>query len=237
MAYTFVNKVGMTTSLSATVTPSGMPAGFSPGDLLVAVTFTNGTGQSVTTPSGWTQLGTTVNSPSVIMFARIAQLGDTAPNFVWTGGLTAADIACFTGLIYTDLTTIVDKYSDRASSSTSLIVTNGASMLPTNNASLCFVAGRIRTTNAKTFGSMPSTFTLLSDASPSGNNEAVTWGYVIQTTATTLATNLTVTVSPSEASAANTQGFAIVLQPGVFAPNALMTWPTQTFVNTPYIQS
>jgi len=207
--------------------PSSFPAGVTPGDLLVGFTATDGNGQTFTTPNPggtqpWVRLGTAVNATSVCVIARFYQAGDTVPPFVWSGGNVEADIAAFSGGTYTDLATIVDQYSDRASTSTTLIVLNGGSLAPTKDNGLAIMGGRIRKTSvsdAATFSAMPTGFTKLSSANPNGNNQATVWMYSIQGAKATIALQQTVAMNVPESAGQNTQGLGMVLFVGTAVPS------------------
>ena len=220
MSYSLRASVGMATSSTTSVAPASLPSGWQAQDLLVAVTMTNATGTPTPTdPSGWTRLITTSSAAALMLYGRWAQSGDTVPTFTWSSGVTAADIAAFSGGPVTDLATINDKYTERASTSTSVVVFNGGSLAPTNDNSLVIMAGRMRktgTSDGATFGSAPSTFTKFTNgfANPNGGTQDVIWCYCIQTTKATIATNQTLSMSIAEGAGQNTQGFGVVLKLG-----------------------
>jgi len=219
MSYSLRANVGMTTASGTSVTPASLPAGWQVGDLLLGLTTTNAAtgGPTPTDPAGWTRLIVPVNSPALMLYGRIAQAGDTAPTFTWNLGATAADIAAFSGTVYTDLSTIRDKYTDRATTSTTVIALNGGSLVPAVDNELVILAGRRRASiSANTFGAAPAGFTKFTGPA-SANGQDVVWMYQLQTTATTIAATQAVTVGTAEASD-NTQGFGVVLKQGTSGP-------------------
>jgi len=211
--YVFGNNSGMTTGTTSVV--GTLPSGWSVGSLLLAYTSTNGNGQTITTPSGWTLISPNVNTTACKLYARIAQAGDTAPTFTWSGGQVCCDIAYFTGDVFTDLTTIVTNSNDRASTSTNNIVLNAGSLTPSQDNSLVICGGRIRktaTSDGSTVTQPAFAPTRLSLAQPNGGNQSSIWDYQIQTTSTTIALNQ-VHVKGTADTSDNTQGFMVVLKP------------------------
>jgi hypothetical protein len=99
MAVAFAD-VGTRANTSGATTLTPVIQSHSVGDLLIALVAVKGTGTTINTPSGWTQI-INVNSASTInvgIFYRVATGSDSNPVFTWTPTAQAiAIIARFTG--------------------------------------------------------------------------------------------------------------------------------------------
>jgi hypothetical protein len=79
---------------SATLAP-GLPSGWQPGDLHVAVCHVRLRTATVTMPAGWDLQGSYQHSDAtnglsrVYIFTRVAQTGDTAPTVTFANGATS----------------------------------------------------------------------------------------------------------------------------------------------------
>jgi hypothetical protein len=132
------NFVGSATSINVGATsPAFSNGAFAAGDILLAsVTLNTGTGNSVTPPSGWTQIGAyqlDVNSFGTAYFWRLAD-GTESGSFTFTFGATS--FACWTLIDYSgaaaspfDGTSVTSTYTGGAGTTTAITTINAGDML------------------------------------------------------------------------------------------------------------
>lgn len=223
------NAAGAYSSLSGgggNMTPA-MPA-FSVGDLLLLDTGVNSI--SIAPPTigagAWTKLTTNSVILCAALYGRIAQAGDTSPTFQWDAGHQAySRISSFTGVVYTDLTTIVAVSNERAASTAGAIAVN-ATAAPSVANCLVIRGGRClktATSNGATFNDWSTDsgiYTKIGGTQLVQNGNALAAGlwYRQQTTAAaTSADGANLSIADA---ANNSQGYTIVLksQAGIVVP-------------------
>ena len=192
-AYTF-RADGTKANGAAPISP-GAPAGVVAGDLLLIATTCRPNASTLTTPTGWSVLKTndaeTENGATLL--GRIADGGaNDTPTISWSTGNSSAQIAAFSGDVYTDLATIVAHSAAAASTSNTVDIPNPAITITTDN---CLVIGVAK--KRKTATSNEATVT-----SPTGLNNRIgldwqggslttlVWDYTQQTTATNISASI-----------------------------------------------
>lgn len=191
------------------ITPA-MPTGWAVGDLLLLHTGVYSGSTTLATPAGWTRLSIDGTDKQCPLFGRIAQLGDTAPAINW-GGTSYAGMACFTGVTFQDLSTIVHIHNSRGSTNTSSVPYPSLNVTIDDN--LILTGGRrfkTSATDGATFNITPTNFFKMGQSIPAGNfRSAAVWNFQIQKAATALVQDGSV-LSISDASDAS-NGFAVAL--------------------------
>lgn len=186
-----------TAANGTSVTP-GAPAGVVAGDLLLLAIMCRNNTDTFTTPTGWTPLSPSVNLTWGVLYGRIATgtAGDNPPTMASDGGTQCiAQIAAFSGDVYTDLASIVhavvDQTGNLASPNGNNIQYNALSV--SLNACLIIAWGahnKTTTSNGATLAAL-SGFTEIggpNGTNPNGSSMSFYWGYQQQTTAANLST-------------------------------------------------
>jgi hypothetical protein len=172
---------------SGAVLSPGLPAGFQAGDLHLLATCARAAGETLTV-TDWTELATYTTFGSVKLFGRIAVGGDTGPSVNWSGATaSAAQIAGFSGSVYTDLTTINSVVNEDIGGSNALFQYDP--ITPAHDGCIVLIIGRkgkTATTDGITADAEPG-FTELGQSALNGSTSLFVWNYVIQTTATAVA--------------------------------------------------
>jgi len=189
---------------------ASMPATFSAGNLLIGMTRSRSSSETLTQPSGWTNIFTHTNvSGSIVVFAKIAAGGDGAPTISWSGSTyVTCQIASFSGDVYTDLSTIVVHSAVLNGSAVNIDVP--ALTVTTDNCLIISGGGHNKTAvNDPVTFTNPGAYTTIGKISPNGTAMSSAWGYVQQTTASNLsATDWT----PSASESQSRSGVTIALQ-------------------------
>jgi len=181
--YTYV-----ATGTGSTSGTPGQPAGKSSGDLLImAAAVRDGSDTLNTAPAGWSLLASNLRTA---LFGRIAtnDSSDDVSHDFWSGtGNNYAQIACFSGDVYTDLNTIVVGVG-YGGGGTNNDIPSGAVAISTDN---CLVIGlgakqKTLTSNGATITSPTGVDNRLGFNWPNGSNLGFVWDYDIQTTATNI---------------------------------------------------
>lgn len=221
------------------MTPT-MPT-FSAGNLFLLQTGVNSITLGAPTISGWTKLTTNGTAKCAALYGRIAVGGDTAPTFQWDASHQAySRIVSFSGDVYTDLTTIVALESERATNTTGKIPVQSTTAPSQGN---CLVirgghCNKTSTNNGATFGDWAidsGIYTKIgTELVQSGSALAASLWYEFQAFATATSTD-TAGLTNADTNN-NAQGFTIFLKSQPAAPDALLSWPKQTFVTETIIQ-
>lgn len=214
-----LNSTGAYTSAltGGNMTPA-MPS-FSAGMLFGLETFVNSTSVSPPTISGWTKVSPSVSALGAALYLRVAVGGDTSPTFQWDASHQAGSrIFCFSGDVYTDLSTIISISNDRGAATTGRIAVFGTAA-PSQANCLVIRGGRCvktATNNGSTFGDWltdSGIYTKIGGTQLVQNGSALAaacW-YWQQTTATATSADLALLTNTD--TSANAQGFTIVLKP------------------------
>lgn len=185
--YTFVAAGTGSTSGSP-----GQPAGKSAGDLLLCATGARSSSETLNTaPTGWTHLGS-VNRIGV--YGRIAT-NDSNDNIsshdFWSGtSSTYSQIACFTGDVYTDLSSIVVVSNSGSGESVDL---PNVSLTPTMDNNIIIGIGakqKTTTSNGATLTSPSGLSNRIGLSWANGSTIGFVWDYTIQTTATAISASV-----------------------------------------------
>lgn len=213
------NAAGAYTSFGAgggNMTPA-MPA-FNIGDLLLLDTAVNSISIAPPTISGWTRLSINTSAQCAALYARIAQSGDTSPTFQWDAGhQTYSRISSFTGVVYTDLTTIVATSNERATSTTGAIAVNATSAPSVANC-LVLRGGRClktATNNGHTFNDWTTdtgVYTKVGGTQVVQNGNALAGGLWFWQQTTAAATSADGANLSTADAAGNSQGYTVVLK-------------------------
>lgn len=184
-SYTPIGSPGTISRSNGSVTP-GLPTGWAAGNLCVLLVMSQLTASDVITdPSGWTVLANRGTHSK--LYGRIMVGGDTAPtiSFSQSNG-HISQIECFSGNVYTDLSTIV--HTSNTSFSSSATVPSIPNITISQADTLVIIAGshlKTATSNGSTYDDVAS-FTEIAEERPSGSLMDFVWNYSQQTTATSL---------------------------------------------------
>jgi hypothetical protein len=183
-AYT-LRSVGTAAAGTGALSP-GMPSGWQVGDLLLLWAESRDNGQTLVTPTGWTLLSPSVHVGWTYLYGRIAVGGDTAPSIDYSATPhSRAQIAAFTGSVYTDLTTIVHASVDRTGSDNG--IPYSALSVSTDNCLVLALGSHNKTTTSDgAVANDLSGFTRLDRQTDTGTGLLSWWGYVQQTAATNI---------------------------------------------------
>jgi hypothetical protein len=185
MGYTLRGVGAMSVSGTGDITPA-LPSGWLNGDLGLAIAASRSV-ETITTPSGWTLLAAG-SSGVPALYGRIMQGGDVAPTFVFSGTTRhVAQVASFSGDVYTDLATIVAHSTPRTEGSGADFPYDALS-ITTDNCLVLIVGQKTKTnaTNGATINDEAG-FTELGESGEDGTRFFLVWNYVQQTTATNIA--------------------------------------------------
>lgn len=185
-AYTFQSVGTIAGNGAGTALSPGMPGTCSDGNLLVLFTAARAASQTLTV-TGWTEIASNTTNSSVKLLTRVRQSGDTSPSVDWSGAdYATAQIACYSGDVYTDQATIVAHSATTNGNSNSF---NYAALTISTADTLVLIAGK----HSKTATSDGITidaeagFTELGENSANGaGTQTFVWDYVQQTTATNI---------------------------------------------------
>lgn len=191
------------------------------GKLLLLHTGVNSGSIAPPAITGWTKLTTNGVSPLVegsALYGRIGQSGDTSPSFQWDASHQAySRIVSFSGDVYTDLTTIVDQESERATNTTGKIAVASCSV-PTFSNGLAIRGGhcvKTATTNGATFNDWitdSGIYTKIGNTQLVQSNAAMAAAlWYDQQTSPVGGASDTAALSITDSSG-NTQGFMIILK-------------------------
>jgi len=214
-------------------------------DILLLCTGSIGTTDTITTPGSWTRETSTNNATSAACFALYDTTGSaTIPTVNWSATNSAwAFVAVFRGIDSGLATCIATQ--DRANSSNKDLSLPAVTRTPSaNNAIVLALAKKKKdATSDGTSWGVPSTFTTpgttgvaLTDA-PNGTVDGCALAYWIQTTATLVGSGGTMTGTVNNTTAFTAQSFIFGFLAAAAAPDALLSWPKQTFVTETIIQS
>lgn len=184
--------VGTTVAGTGTLAP-GMPAGWQPDDLLALYTTCVSTSETLDAADvgdGWVEaaVADAGGHENLKLFLKIAEEGDTAPSCDWSGTSGGcAQIAAFSGDVFTNLATIVAHVISRESVTTrpkiwGLTVT-------TPNCLIISMSRIVKTavSNGTTYNSPTASIIELGEYEANGTNIAAVWGYQIQSAAANVA--------------------------------------------------
>lgn len=169
------------------VTPA-LPASLAVGDLMVTAILVEATSQTISTPSGWTQLGTTgATGITVAWYYRVYQSGDTAPSYSWaTSASNGGLVMRFTGV---DPTTSIGAKSTVSNGTTSTHTSNALTTTAANSMVILLDAVSVNTTLGT-----PSSWTLGINSGTGGsttNNIAMMYQTVASSGASSGSTSVT----------------------------------------------
>jgi hypothetical protein len=204
-AYTFRN-VGAADQHTGPCT-AGAPAGVVAGDLLLLHACSRSNAITLTTPSGWVKLNSSLDDTYNNMFGRIADGtgADTPPTLTWSGSAPCQAQCCaFFGDVYTDLSTIVHAVVDQSGNGAGADGNSVQYNALTISLANCLVIAR-GMHNKTTAGNAASPvmvglsgFTDIAQQNPSGAVFSAYWAYKQQTTATNLSVVIQARTAPVE---------------------------------------
>lgn len=198
MSFTF-RSVGTVATGNGALNP-GAPAGKAVGDLLLLSLVGRDLNQTAPAPTGWTLVSPTTPVGWQYLYARIADgtATDTPTGLLYTGTTRSqAQIAAFSGGLYTDLSTIAANSVDQYLPGTqvSILYSGGLTIAPAN----CLVIAigtknKTATSNGTTINAL-SGFTAIDSHVINGTDISQWWGYQIQSTPTNIAASLSQTLT------------------------------------------
>jgi hypothetical protein len=198
MAISFVSSGAFISGVNTSITP--IPGTYAVGDALLYCTGESFGSDSQTAPAGWQQLSFNSTVTGVTIWGRIAQsASETIPSVSW--GATNRGWAEITVLRGVDpsFTSTMTGSAERGANSTSNIIGSASSKTPTqDNCVALFVGGRNKT--SATDGNSYATtggFQIAAQISPNGSTYSALIAYLIQTTAASVAANMSFVGSPS----------------------------------------
>lgn len=227
----FVNLIGNNTPVAPAFS-AGQQVGVFTGELLGADT--------IAAPGApWIEATANLHAPQLRSFWLNSITGAEAmPTFNWGAvnrGWAIAVVCSGLDPTFTSGFTPLDRVSTQAQN----IVGPGSSALPLVDGCMNFFFGtRNKTTTSNgTSYSKPSAFTsLIAQSALNGNVASFALSYWLQTIATTIAANQSMNGTIADGSAQSLQSSLFSIRPAIVAPNALMSWPKQTFVTETLIQ-
>lgn len=189
-APTFVNVGAASHGDNATLTPA-LAAGLTVGDLMLCVAAIRNTAAYPVTPTGWARSPMFGKTENVALFTKQYVAGDAAPSIAFTGGsagdTTSAQCAAFRYLQATDLygNPIVHNRVLRLSNASAANITTPDLGVVRDGCVILLVGWK---QDDWTSSAPPAGFTEIGEpSSTTGNDQAFTWAYLIQTTATRVA--------------------------------------------------
>lgn len=212
MSITFVS-VGAVANAIGAITP--VAGSYNVGDLLVYATGERFGTDNITTPSGWTLLSADSVVTTMKLFGKFAtSTSETIPTVNWGGSNRGfATVAAFRG-VDTGFTTLATA-GERSSNTTLDLVGPSSNKTPSADGCLViFFASRNKTVTADgvTF-TAPSNFTMATQLSPNGTSFSMGLSYSIQTTATLIPANTSMTGSGPADSSLTMHATTIYLAP------------------------
>lgn len=225
MAIIRVSAGGFTNTFNATNTPaiSGTPTA---NDTLVWITGEYMGSNTVTAPAGWTRYGDT-NAHQIAVFFKDAAGGgaDTIPGINWGNQEQWGIVLVLRGA--RAVAQILDVTSDRVAVTNANIAGPAGTLTPTQAGDyVLFVGSRNKTsaTNTNTF-SAPTNFTMVAQQNSYANNgPGVGICEWIQTTATVIPANASLTGTPNtDATNQSMQGVIITLKAAGVTVNRTLT--------------
>jgi hypothetical protein len=217
------------------LTPT-LPPTFSAGSLLIlAAGELAGSGPVPDmSASGYTTLSINTSGKACALYGTIAIGGgsDVAPSINYSANRNFALMAAYDGYTLTTARAGVE----RASNATSGVFLQSATLATDDQLVIAIAMRNNATSGAHTIGSAPQSFAIRQSALATNTSEplAVYMDWV-QTTATNI-TASSVSTSPADSATQTVQAQLIFLAATVVAPNALLSWPKQTFVTETIIQ-
>lgn len=194
MPYTYV--AAGTISTATTAAP-GQPAGKAAGDLLLMLTACFAPTEALNAaPTGWTPIedGAGYTKEQIALFGRIAtdDANDNVSHDFWDGSsVTACQIACFSGSVYTDLSTIV-AHTAVTGDTGNVDIVSPALTITTPHTLVIGCAHKEKSTSSD--GTTVTSPTGLSNRigynAPNGANIIFVWDYTIQTTASSISASV-----------------------------------------------
>jgi len=233
-AWTGLNSVGTPFEFNAVASGSiGYPSGTAAGKILFCAYHAGPTGQAAPTlaDTDFQLIVSRTTNASSYLFWKVATGSEGSTMLVTrptNSGQAYAEMCCFDG----GPSTITGNV--HATNTAGLGVTTGLgypSLTITQPGCLVVVTG-CKPANCSGFN-VPSPFDAEIDEQHSAAGMCMVWDYKIQTTATNITAG-TWTIS-SDASASRNAVIAALL-PGVPDPQALLSWPKQTFVSETIVQ-
>lgn len=211
-AHAAVTKVGQGAKLLSTASQTAhtdCPASVA-GDLQIYVIEFDGTGSTVPSPSGWTQIAAVSTYHKV--FGRISAGASDVNTAFATGTATPLGGQCIVwrGNVTTSVAAAIDVTATATASSQTILRMPAITPTGAGEVLLFFGSSRERWTSVTTHAS----FTRGDEAPNIGNGTAFVWDYWIQTTLTTMptTTDLTITGDPASSTQA---GITIAIKPAV----------------------
>lgn len=182
------------TAASGTSVTPGAPASVTAGKLLTLAILCRNNADTFVTPTGFTPLSPSVNLTWGVLYGRIATgtAADNPPTMSSSGvNQCVAQMACFGGDGYTDLSTIVHAVVDQGGTGKG---TSGNDILYSDltvslNATLLIALGghnKTTSSNGATLNAL-SGFTEIGQTNPNGSSLSFYWGYQQQTNAANFA--------------------------------------------------
>lgn len=185
---TFGATGGAAHAVNASVTPT-LPASTAAGHLLLILAAIRNSGAGVPqAPTGYTRLPVFPDTSNVQVFGKIAGAGESNPTVTFSGGVanadTSATIIRLTGKWH-DVNNIVVDYASRLNPSAQDILVPG---LPLPVCDDCVVFGVAWKQDDWTSVAQLSGFNEINEPDTvTGDDQGIVWDYVIQTTATSIA--------------------------------------------------
>lgn len=195
-SYTF-RSVGTADKQTTSVTP-GTCAGLTTGDLMLIHACQRNNARVLNSiPTGWTDLSPHINDTYNYLLARIADgtAADNPPTLTWNGsGTISAQMCCFFGNVYTDLTTIVHASADESANGAGASGNDIQYNTLTVSLANCLIIARGMHNKTATGDYTPTNagvnslagFTQIDQMTYNASVFSQWWGYQQQTTATTI---------------------------------------------------
>lgn len=185
-AYTFVGVGSFAQSGTGAALSPTIHASCADGNLMILYAAARG-GAETLTVTGYTELASITLAGSLKLFGRVKQAGDAAPAVDWSGTTSAnAQIACFSGNVYTDLSTI-NAHTPTTNNATSVGFDYPAMTITTAD-TLVIIAGRKNKTltgDGITINAEAG-FTELGELATAGTANISVWNFVQQTAASNI---------------------------------------------------
>lgn len=215
---------------------ASLPPTFSAGDvlLLLAGQLAGSGPVPDLTAQGYTALSLNSTDKACAIYGAIAVGGgsDVAPTINYGVNRNFAFMAAYNGYTLTAARAPVE----RGTNATSGIFFPAATISTDQQLVIQLGMRNNATSGAHTLGSPPAGFTTRASVLPTTTSTpmAVLMDW-LQTTATSLSLS-SISSSPADSASQTTQGQIIFLTPVAAAPDALLSWPKQTFVTETIIQ-
>lgn len=217
MAITFVGIGSFATATAGNnLTPSAPT--HAAGDALIYWTGEYAGSDTISVPTGWTDIGDSSLAPQCRVFGLIDTNGSASiPSVNWANKTSWAVILALRGV--DPNLTLGFSSAGRASVTNGNIVSTGLTPTPSVDKCIVLFGGQHNQLSQHPTYTAPTHFTTAGQSSSgSGNWPSEAIGYWIQGTATTISANIIYTASVTEGSSINFQSVLLCLKPAVDPP-------------------